>query len=123
MILVEREPKLPSVVESVKAQVLLALRANHALQEFDSTGDLAAWLDRLLEELVAAGAPRALTRVLLFYRSPAALAEVKRRMLPGGSLQAYPAPGCWPAFGKQLPELKAWAERLEPGWCSTPRGI
>lgn len=123
MILTEREPALPSVVESVKAQVLLALRANHAVQEFDSAGDLAAWLDQLLDELVAAGAPRGLTRVLLFYRSQAAVAEVQKRMLPGASLQAFPAPSCWRAFGQKLPELQAWANRVEPGWCSTPRGI
>lgn len=123
MILIEREPTLPASVETVKAQVLLTLRANHALQEFDSIGDLVPFLDQLLTEIQGVGAPRGLTRVVLFYRNGAALEAVRQRMLTGGSLQAFRCPACWPIFAPKLPELRAWAERLEPGWTTTPKGI
>lgn len=123
MILLEREPALPAVVETNKAQVILCLRSLHAIQDFDTVRELDDGLDQVLDELAVAGAPRGLSRILLFYRTPAAITAVAKRMLPGGQFLAFQAPACWQQMAAKLPELRAWAERAEPGWTTQPKGI
>lgn len=124
MILLERDIELPAAVESVKAQVLHVLRANHRVQEFDGLADLSDFLDGLLDELVEAGAPRGLTRVLLFHRNPNVLAAVASRLMPGAAFHVFRMPACWMQLGRNLPELIAWAKQAEPAWLEAmPRGI
>lgn len=124
MILVELEPALPAVMEAAKAQVLTCLAAGHRVKVFDGKGDLEAFLDEVLDGLVAIGAPRGLTRILLFHRTPAAAEVVARRMLPGGVLRAWQQPRCWNDLAGKVPDLRAWAMRAEPGFQDPmPKGI
>lgn len=97
----------------------------HQQQDFMGCGELAGFLDQLLAELVAVDVPRGLQRVLLFYRTPKAVETVAQRMLPGGLFLAFRTPACWTELGRKLPELRAWAERIEPGHvdAAQPRGI
>jgi len=123
MILLEVEPALPGAVETNKAQVLTALQTMHAVGHYATVGELAAFLDNLLEELTDAGVPRGLTRVLLFYRTPRAIEEVQQRLVPGGTFLAFKAPACWQRLGARLPELRAWAREIEPGFDDLPAGV
>lgn len=125
MILLERDIALPVTVEVTKAQVLHVLRVQHRVQEFDGVADLTRFLDEeVLDGLVAAGAPRGLTRAILFYRNPNTVAVVATRMVPGGAFHAFGMPGCWMQLGKNLDTLAAWAKRAEPAWVEAmPRGI
>lgn len=123
MILVEVEPTLPVAVESVRAQVLVCLQAMHKLREFSTRVELAGFLDDVLDEVVAMDAPRGLSRVLLFYRNPAVVAEVEQRLLPGATFLAFRSPACWAELGAKLPELRRWAQRFEPNFPTMPVGI
>ena len=128
MILLEEqigEPALPVMVQSYKAQVLTCLQTLHQLQTFERLADLDAFLDAILDQLGAAGAPRGLTRVILFHRSPAAAAAVARRLVPGGAMHVFQIPGCWMQLGRDVPTLQAWAKRAEPVWLDRhlPKGI
>jgi hypothetical protein len=119
MILHEIEPVLPVVVQQAKVQVLHCLASNHATREYLTVGDLATFLDQVLAGLKAAmpGRPGAgLTRVVLFWRTPAAMRVVEDRMARDGSLHSFQQPACWLQLGQRLPDLQRWAERLEPGW-------
>lgn len=124
MILLERDIPLPTAVETCKAQVLHLLQVQHRIHEFDGSADLAAFLDETLDGLVAAGAPRGLTRVILFYRNPRAVTVVAGRLVHGAAFHAFVMPGCWMQLGRNLTELKAWARQAEPAWVEAlPRGI
>lgn len=114
MILMELEAPLPAALEAVKAQTLVALGRMHSLHVYDTPGTLRDYLDTNLAQLrlVAPDVP-GLTRVILFYRDPKALAVVEERMMPAGDLKAFLMPGCWPGFSQRLTELKAAAARFE----------
>lgn len=123
MILAEREPVLPVTVESMKVQVLHCLRAMHHQMEYDTVQELTAFLDDGLEQLVAAGYSRALSRIVLFYRNDRAVREVAQRLAPGAQFLAFHAPECWGELSKRLPELQHMAMRIEPDWAATmPKG-
>lgn len=124
MILLEQEPALPAGVEVTKTQVLLCLQTMHKQQEFVTPGELGRFLDTLLDELDAVAVPRGLTRVILFWRSKAAVDVVRARMLPGHDLHAFQAPGCWLQMGRSLPDLRAWARRIDPAvMAGLPGGV
>jgi len=123
MILVEMEPALPAVVDTAKAQVLTCLGAMHRVKDFTGRRELAAFLDEVLDGLVAVGAPRGLTRVLIFHRTPGITDEVAKRLVPGGVLRSWQAPGCWLDLAQQLPDLRAWAARIDPQFENTPKGL
>ena len=112
MILVEREPDLPSTVQQVKAEVLLCLQTAHSLHTYETVSDLIGYLDGCLQAARMDG----LTRVVLFYRTPQARLEVERRMAAGGQLNTFWQPSCWMQLAPSLPKLRERAERLEPGW-------
>jgi hypothetical protein len=117
MILAEREPTLPRVVEQRRTEVLHYLRAANAIKEYDTVRELTAFLEsEVLDGMARLGMPRGLTRVLLFYRNPKAIVEVSNRMLPGMAFDAFQAPQCWRHFGPRLKELEMWARRIEPQW-------
>ncbi len=126
MILVEAEPIMPAAVEDAKTKVLAAFTTMHALQVFHSVEELAAFLDdEVLDGLAEAGFPRALCRVILFYRTPQAAQEVAKRMQPGGAFYAWQAPGCWLVLWERHgTQLRDWARRAEPNWQGDlPQGI
>ena len=123
MILLEQEPALPAHVEASKVQVLLCLQTMHKQQEFLGATELAGFLDHLLDELAAVDMPRGLTRVILFWRTPQAVDLVNARMRPGHTAQAFKAPACWLQMARSLPELQAWASRIEPGFMATRKGL
>jgi hypothetical protein len=123
MILVERDGPLPAAVEEVKAQVLLALQAMHAIREFEDRTDLARFLDDVLDGMAGMDVPRGLTRVILFFRSGWAHSEVKGRMLVGANLVEFTTPGCWMQLGKKLPTLTAWVRKIEPDWMTQMKGL
>lgn len=126
MILIETpigEPALPVAVESIRAQVLVCLRAHHHIHTFATAAALEADLDVLLAELRGVDPTvTGLTRVILFYRDLRVTQVVADRMMPGGSCQVFQMPGCWWKLGKNLSELRAWAERIEPGWMAAMQG-
>jgi hypothetical protein len=116
MILVEKDPLTSPHVEEVRAKVLTCLRVSHELFEFDAVSELVAYLEHGLDEMVIAGYPRKLTRIVLFYRTPAALRAVVDRMHPTGELVAAVAPQCWMVFNRRMKELITNARRIEPAW-------
>ena len=123
MILVEMEPALPAVVESAKAQVLACLGTMHKVREFSGRRELVAFLDEVLDGLQQAGAPRGLTRVLLFARTPGLADDVAKRMVDGGVLRTWVAPGCWMELRVKVPDMRAWAARMDPNFARVPGGI
>lgn len=121
MILMQRERTLPHVVEDFRARAVLCLQAMHAVQEFDALPELTAFLDQVLDGLVAEGLPRALSRVILFTDQRRAVDEVTRRMCPGHVCVVYKTPGCWKELWPYRRDLERWARRLEPEWAKEQR--
>jgi hypothetical protein len=114
MILLQREQKRPAAIEDYKAKVIACLSTMHEVKEFDTRAELRQFLDQLHDELIRAGFPGKLVRVLLFYQDPNVVLDVAPRMVEGGQLNAFQAPACWVKLGARLPELTAWARRIEP---------
>lgn len=126
MIFIEREPKLPSAVETAKVRILAAFKTMHMVHTFDTVKELEAFLEQGLDELKAAGYPRALSRVVLFARSKEAAAVVAQRMVPGGAFYFWESPGCWlPLWKKHGSNLTEWAKRAEPDFSAelAPQGM
>lgn len=109
-------------IEAQRVQVIACLRTINAIRCFSSVEHLVEQLERGLDKMVKAGLPRALTRVVLFTRHKTVVLEVARRMAIGADFMVYPTPDCWPMLGARLPELRALAERIEPGWLAQTGG-
>ena len=116
MILAEREPTLPVVIERVRTRALTCLRVTHGLFEFDTAQELAAYLDEGLDQLERAGYPRGLSRVILFYKQRRSLEVATARLHTTGRLISIQAPGCWKIFAHRMKELEKLALQWEPEW-------
>ncbi len=115
MILVQQEDTLPVAVQIVKKEVLLCLRVMHDLHTYTTRTELVDFLDANLVDLRKLGC-HGLMRVALFYRDPLVLMAVQDRMAKGGTLQHFVQPACWPRWKRQLPDLRARAEKISPGF-------
>ena len=112
MFLIEDEPTLADPQKIAKAQVLAAVQPVQPVHAFRTPHDLGAFLDQVLVGLAGAGFPALLTRVVLIYRQPAAVAAVRRRMSPTGTLLALLAPDAWTTLARDPAGLRAWAASL-----------
>lgn len=107
MILIEDEV-LADDIQAAKAQVLAVLQPTDPVWTYQRPADLATFLDALRAGLDAHGFPPALSRVVLFYRHPAALGIVRRRMHRDGKLISLAIPGAWLALTRDPVELRTW---------------
>jgi hypothetical protein len=99
-------------VQPAKARVMECLpHLGHKIVEFSDVEKLEEYLEAGLDELQAAGYPRGLRRMVLIFRSHAAVAAVAKRMLPGAELVAWPDPDAWLNLDKDIDKLKARARR------------
>jgi hypothetical protein len=108
MICVE-DIRLDSDVERAHHEVLQLLARQHSIFRFSTVDALDAYLERGLDELHAAGLPRALHRVVLFCRHPRAIDAVSRRMLPGRDAIIYRVPDAWHELYGRIDQLRAQA--------------
>ena len=116
MILVERLALGPD--DRIMRDVVLGyLRAANHIVEFASLITLAQYLDSGLDELVRAGYPRGLRRVMLFVRAGSleAIRHVASLLLPGASMSVYQQPAVWRTLYARRTVLRRSANRLEPG--------
>lgn len=117
MVLIETDPVLPTVVEAIRARVLVFFSAMQPVREFTTATDLREFLDMdVLDEMERIGVPRFLTNVTLIYKSAAAFEIVADRMAPDAPFTVFHAPECWRYFGPRLTEMRELAERYEPAF-------
>jgi hypothetical protein len=107
--------KLEPPVARARDAVLEILVPHHpAIFRFAHTSGLEAYLERGLDRLkmTQPELPRALSRCILFYRNPRAMAIVSERMCPGFDPVLYRQPDCWLELAGRLPAIRQYARLL-----------
>jgi hypothetical protein len=102
MILIEDHTVPPEFAEDYSLVMRVMSKTSHGVHRFSSVEALEAFLEAGLDQLSAAGFPRGLRRIVLFYRDFPAVVAVAQRMLPGFEFEAWPLPDAWPQLAEQL---------------------
>jgi hypothetical protein len=110
------------VVEHARLASLEALAEAHKLHCYSNVEALEAFLDQGLTEMTDAGVnPGGLTRIVLVYTDPRAVAAVATRMAPGHDFAAWPQPDAWLALYARIDDLRERARSHNPQF--VPRHI
>jgi hypothetical protein len=119
MICYQDDRREDPTVQHARLAALECLAVEHTLFCYSSASVLEQRLAMGLEELAAARAagvdvPAKLTRIVLVFTDPRAVAVVDRFMEPGFEAIAWPQPDAWLALYGRIEELRARARRFDP---------
>lgn len=124
MICIE-DVKLEPPVARARDAVLAVLTPHHpSIFRFTHVEGLEAYLEAGLDRLHKAtrmlqpDLPRKLSRCILFYRHPRAMAAVSERMCPGFEPVLFRQPDCWLELAGNLDAIREYARLL-----GGPRGL
>ena len=115
MILVQSEidELLTSKDRETKVKALTHLTKAHPLHNFKGMDDLQPFINGIFDDLEKVGAPRALSRVVLFARDYVIVQYVGSIMSPGCPLHAFKMPECWHEFIGKLDRMAELAARQD----------